>query len=226
MNREQFLARVGDAAAAGRAYRVHIDPHLPEHVGYAGGGDDLPAKLAAEITGVGGQAIVVDDLDTARAELVALLEKYQPRQALCWDHPLLDRLGLTQILAERGIASDDHAVLAALTPQERRERIVAADIGITSASYAIAETGSLAMLAGPGRDRMASLLPPIHIAIIERAQILPDLFDLFTRLKDAGYDNLPSNLAFITGPSKTGDIEMTLTTGVHGPGVWHVIVVR
>lgn len=226
MNREQFLTRVRDAAAAGRAYRVHIDPDLPEHVGYAGGGVDLPAKLATEITGVGGHATIVDDLNAARAELLTLLEKYQPRQALCWDHPLLDRLGLTQLLAERGITRDDHAALAPLPPTERRERIVAADIGITSASYAIAETGSLAMLAGPGRDRMASLLPPIHIAIIERSQILPDLFDLFALLRETGYDHLPSNLAFITGPSKTGDIEMTLTTGVHGPGVWHVIVVR
>jgi L-lactate dehydrogenase complex protein LldG len=52
------------------------------------------------------------------------------------------------------------------------------------------------------------------------------LFDAFDRLGAEGIENLPSNLVLITGPSKTGDIELTLTTGVHGPGKWHVIVVQ
>ena len=55
---------------------------------------------------------------------------------------------------------------------------------------------------------------------------MPDLFDVFDQLGAAGPENLPSNVAFITGPSKTGDIELRLTTGVHGPGTWHVILLR
>jgi len=226
VNREEFLTRVRNAATAGRAYRVDIDPNLPENVGYVGGGDDLPAKLAAEVTAVGGNALLVDDLAAAREALAALLDRYQPRTALCWRHPLLDRLGLDALFSERGIGKCDYESLAALPADVRRAQMLAADIGITSASFAIAETGSLVMMAQPGQERLASLLPPVHVAIVERAQILPDLFDLFTELRRAGYDNLPSNLAFITGPSKTGDIELTLTTGVHGPGTWHVIVVR
>jgi L-lactate dehydrogenase complex protein LldG len=70
------------------------------------------------------------------------------------------------------------------------------------------------------------LLPPVHIAIVERAQIVPDLFDMFAILGRQIETGLPTNLAFITGPSKTGDIELTLITGVHGPGKWHVIVIR
>jgi len=103
--------------------------------------------------------------------------------------------------------------------------MLSADIGITSVSLAVAETGSLVMMSQPGQERTASLLPPVHVAIVERAQIVPDLFDVFAQLEKRDTD-LPSNLAFITGPSKTGDIELTLTTGVHGPGKWHVIVVR
>jgi L-lactate dehydrogenase complex protein LldG len=226
VNREEFLVRVRTAAAAGRACRVPIDPDLPDSVGYVGGGDDVAAKLASEITAVGGQATLVDDLAAARAALAELLDRHQPRQALCWQHPLLDRLQLDALLAERGITRCDHESLAGLGPEAQREQMLAADIGITSASFAIAETGSLVMMSRPGQERLASLLPPIHIAIVERAQILPDLFDLFAELHRAGHDNLPSNLALITGPSKTGDIELTLTTGVHGPGTWHVIVVR
>ena len=70
-----------------------------------------------------------------------------------------------------------------------------------------------------------SLLPPMHIAVVERRQIVPDLFDAFQFLAAGGLDNLPSNITWITGPSKTGDIELQLTTGVHGPGKWRVIIV-
>jgi L-lactate utilization protein LutC len=70
-----------------------------------------------------------------------------------------------------------------------------------------------------------SLLPPTFLAIIEPAQIVPDLFDLFTVL-EAQKNDLPSNVALVTGPSKTGDIELKLTTGVHGPGDVHVLVIE
>ena len=184
------------------------------------------ARLATEITAVGGQATVVDDIAAARDVLGTILDLYRPRRAFCWQHPLLVRMQLDGVLAERRITRTDSASLVGLSSDARREDMLAADIGITSASFAIAETGSLVMIAQPGQERLASLLPPVHVAIVERAQILPDLFDLFAELRRAGYDNLPSNLALITGPSKTGDIEMTLTTGVHGPGKWHVIVIR
>ncbi len=226
MKREDFLARVRTSAAAGRAYRVNADATIPELAGYVGGGDDLPARLAAEIKAVGGQAVVVDDAAAARVALAALLEQYQPRSAFCWQHGALAAIGVDTLLAERGIGRLAHDELVGLPPDEQRARILGADIGITSVTHAIAETGSLVMMAEPGHERLASLLPPVHVAIVERSQILPDLFDLFAELRRAGYDNLPSNLAFITGPSKTGDVEFTLTTGVHGPGKWHVIVVR
>jgi len=90
---------------------------------------------------------------------------------------------------------------------------------------AIAETGTLLMCARPGQERVASLTPPMHIAIVERRQIVPDLIDAFDWLAGRGLENLPSNVTLITGPSKTGDIELQLTTGVHGPGKWRVVVV-
>ncbi len=226
MKRDEFLARVRSAASAGRAYRVNADETIPEGVGYVGGGEDLPGRLATEINAVGGRAIVVENHAAARDALDALINQYKPRTAFCWQHPVLDAIGLDGFLAERAVAKSSHDALAGLSPAEQRERILAADIGITSVTYAIAETGSLVMMSQPGRERLASLLPPVHVAIVERGQILPDLFDVFTGLQGAGYENMPSNLAFITGPSKTGDIEFTLTTGVHGPGKWHVIVVR
>ncbi|RPI75374.1 MAG: lactate utilization protein C, partial [Planctomycetaceae bacterium] len=70
-----------------------------------------------------------------------------------------------------------------------------------------------------------SLLPPRYLAIVEPSQIVPDLFDLFERLEQIKTD-LPSNIVLVTGPSKTGDIELKLTTGVHGPGNVHLLVVE
>ena len=70
-----------------------------------------------------------------------------------------------------------------------------------------------------------SLLPATYLAIIEPSQIVPDLFDLFERIEERKHD-LPSNIALVTGPSKTGDIELKLTTGVHGPGNVNVVIVE
>jgi L-lactate dehydrogenase complex protein LldG len=98
----------------------------------------------------------------------------------------------------------------------------AADIGISGVDFLIAETGSIVVQAKKDDPRSVSLLPPVHIAVAERSQLLPDLFDLFAQLNAR---EMPSCLTLITGPSKTGDIELRLVTGVHGPGVVHVVLI-
>lgn len=226
MNREAFLARVREAAHQGRAYRVHLRDDIPSDVGYVGAGPDKLDRLAAEIIGVGGQAHLVSDLPAAREKLRELIIAHSAESALCWEHPLLDRLALSELLSSLNVRAISHQNLLALSAAEQREQALAAQIGVTSTTWAIAETGSLAVASGRGTERMASLLPPVHVAIVEESQVLPDLFDLFARLQEEGLERLPSNLVLITGPSKTGDIELRLTTGVHGPGVWHVIIVR
>jgi L-lactate utilization protein LutC len=224
--RDAFLERVRQATQAGRAFRVAPRGDVTESTGYVGGGDDLCATFAAEANAVGGQARVVGDFDAARALLADWLRELQPASALVWRHDVLAKLRLHDLLAELSVAALDHDALAAMPPQAQRTTTLTADVGITSADFAIAETGTLAMFARPGQQRLASLAPPCHVAVVERRQILPDLFDLFAALDEAGHDKLPSNVTLITGPSKTGDIELQLTTGVHGPGDWRVIVVN
>jgi L-lactate dehydrogenase complex protein LldG len=219
------LARVREAAHAGRAYRVHV-PQVELVTGYVGGGEDLVVRFVAEAQAVGGFAEVALDLAAARVRLTELLRQYSVRSALCWQHPVLERLRLSELLSELDISRSDYGNLASLPHDQRRAQILGAEIGISSCTYAVAETGSLAVASGPGTERVASLTPPIHVAVVTADQILPDLFDLFARFETAGLDSLPSNLVLITGPSKTGDLELKLTTGVHGPGKWHVIAVR
>lgn len=226
MSRETFLARVRQAVQSGRRYRVHTTEPIDSDVGYIGAGPDPIDRLAAEIIAAGGQAYVVGSPNDARNTLKGLLERYRPRTALCWQHSLLEQLNLRGLLAEQSIGMLHPESLAAQPQGDQRTAMLAADIGITSATFAIAETGTLVMASSPQRPRLASLLPPVHIAIIDATQVLPDLFDLFDRLQAEGLESMPSNLVLITGPSKTGDIELKLTTGVHGPGEWHVIVSR
>ncbi len=104
-----------------------------------------------------------------------------------------------------------------------REACAAADIGVTSAEYALAETGTLVYLSESGEARLLSLLPPRHIAIIERDRILTSLDELFSVLPQPGAKS--SAMVLITGPSRTADIEMRLVRGVHGPGEITVVIV-
>lgn len=225
MERTEFLARVRSAAHVGRAYRIHARHEIPAASGYVGAGDRPIERLAREVNLSGGASHIVHSDDEARSELLRLLAQYQAGRALCWEHPLLSRLGVPELLARQSIAEVNFASSTELAPAERRGAWLAADIGITSVWRAVAETGTLAVVAGPGTERVASLLPPVHVAIVERSQILPDLFDLFAEIEREFAGEMPSNLVLITGPSKTGDLELKLTTGVHGPGHWHVIVI-
>ena len=143
--------------------------------------------------------------------------------AIRWQHPMLDRIGIDSVLEEAGFEVVPWPELESAEVEVRKQRLFTAAVGISSVDWAIAETGTLVVAARPGRGRSVSLLPPLHVAVVERAQILPDLFDLFAKLgTDPG--ELPSNVVLITGPSKTGDIELKLTTGVHGPGEVHLVI--
>lgn len=223
-NREAFLQRVRHAAQQGCHYRPHIAA-VPEGTGYLGASGDLVQRFVTEVKAVGGDALVVNGLEAAGVQLMRWLDEAAAKSALCWQHELLDRLGMKELLGNSNVAVHDYQSLAALTEAERKRAILACDVGITSCDFAIAETGSLMMCAVNGHERVASLTPPMHIAIVEREQIVPDLIDAFAWLRDNGLDQLPSNVTLITGPSKTGDIELQLTTGVHGPGKWRVVVV-
>jgi L-lactate dehydrogenase complex protein LldG len=98
----------------------------------------------------------------------------------------------------------------------------AAAIGVTGCDAAIAETGSLALITGRGKPRAASLLPPVHLAIVRLAQLRFSMGEFFA--ERAGEIAAAANCTFVTVPSRTADIELTLTLGVHGPGAVIVVI--
>jgi L-lactate dehydrogenase complex protein LldG len=103
-----------------------------------------------------------------------------------------------------------------------RERQAAAQIGVTGCDAAIAETGSLVLLSGHGKPRSASLLPPVHLAVLRRNDLRFSMGEFFAAHADAVAG--AACCTVVTGPSRTADIELTLTVGVHGPGEVIVVV--
>ena len=126
-------------------------------------------------------------------------------------------------LAECGIAGLPGVRTGITDREELRELCATADVGITSADYALADTGTLVMLASPREARLISLLPPAHIAVVPRERILTGLDELFSLLPNPA--ELTSSMVLITGPSRTADIEQILVRGVHGPGILSAVVV-
>jgi L-lactate dehydrogenase complex protein LldG len=136
------------------------------------------------------------------------------KTAVATASPLLKAWGITELAGVQSGFADARAL---------REAAAMADFGITVAEYGLAETGTLVMRASAEESRLVSLLPPIHIAILQRERLLSGLDEFYTRFPLPG--DHTSATVFITGPSRTADIEMLLVRGVHGPGAIHVIVV-
>ncbi len=151
------------------------------------------------------------------AELTALgghvLSTHNPTLAVI---ELLKSRGVNRIHLEPGTLDEDllHAAGIEFTSEPDPQILV----GVTRAICGLADTGSVLVTDGKGSPLKASLLPEVHIAILRSADIYPSLPDAMPLVKNT------SAAVFITGPSRTADIEMTLTIGVHGPKEIHVIV--
>ena len=112
-----------------------------------------------------------------------------------------------------------------------RRRLADSSMGITGADYAIAETGSVIVLPRRGLSRLVSVVPPVHVAIVRPSDIIGTLDDLFALRRLEYHQNgvngsadMGSYLNFITGPSRTADIEQTIVVGVHGPREVHMVL--
>jgi L-lactate dehydrogenase complex protein LldG len=215
-----FLQRVREAVAEGN--RAAGAPPLEARgaVGYQGAGADSVARFRHEFTAAGGFVHGVADPIAAGEVVVNLLRDRSVRRVLLGRGAVLDSLDLSEKLKIAGLA-----IISASVGAEWRDDLFAAEAGISGVDALIAETGSLVLLSRPEQPRSLSLLPPLYIAVAHQEQLLPDLFDLFEPRLWADKGGLPSCLSLITGPSKTGDIELRLVTGVHGPGEVHVVLI-
>jgi L-lactate dehydrogenase complex protein LldG len=155
--------------------------------------------------------------DEARHVLSSIIRESRAKQTMRWDSPLMDLLEIDGVLEAEGVQT---------VSSEEKGHL--AELGISGADYALADTGTLVLRALPGQDRSVSLLPPVHVAIVESVRILHGLDDLLVRVRqDMKEKGRPDScMTLISGPSKTADIEMTLVLGVHGPKEVHVILLE
>ena len=155
----------------------------------------------------------------------------QARSLVAWNADVLG-LDVAGSLAARGLTVSA-APDAEVPPDERQRRrglAAVADLGVTGVDLAIAETGTMVVVSGAGRPRSASLLPPCHVAVFDREVLVASLLQAGLVL-EAWHDGATpaergASINFITGPSRTADIELTLTRGVHGPKEVHAIFVE
>jgi L-lactate dehydrogenase complex protein LldG len=141
-----------------------------------------------------------------------------------WDEHAIGCPGLHARLASQGLRRLTYDVPSDPAARLRvMEDLGAVVVGVTGADAALADSGAIVLVGGPGRSRLVSLLPPIHVAILTVDRVLPDLAALFT--ERPGLLDEASQVVCIAGPSRTADIEMTLSHGVHGPTHVHVVLV-
>ncbi len=151
-----------------------------------------------------GQLLKPNDISEAINSLVRV---EAIRKATLWNSPWLKDLGIARQLVERGVEL--------ISPNANKQEIASCDLGITEADYLLPETGTIVLKSSGLKPRAVSLLPRIHLAIVTPESLRADMHQVFAEVNTPG-DPCPY-LVFITGPSRTADIELTVTLGVHGP---------
>ena len=179
---------------------------------------DPPARFIEELEALGGHGRRVENLEGAREYVLSLARERGAERLIRWDVEELEALGVDGPLAEAGM---EVALWRDL--EDFREVAARADIGLSTAEWAIADTGSLVLTSGPGKGRTVTLLPPTYVAVVPAEKVLRTVPEAIE--KYAGDGGLPANVVFHTGPSRSGDIEMEIFVGMHGPGDVHVILV-
>ena len=164
--------------------------------------DDEIDLLIQEINSLSGSATRIPK-DKIRQELSNLIEAEGIRKACMWDTPFLTNQGIASLLSEYGVE--------VIPLQSEKSQLAQCDLGITEVDYAISYTGTLCLLSSPIKPRTTSLLPRVHLAIVRPENLRSDLHQVLDEAKNSEY------FVFITGPSRTADIELTVALGVHGP---------
>ena len=210
MNREAMLETVRVALERKPAQAIEKPPavYLPVVTSSM---DQRIALFTAALEELTGRVIRCSSGETACDTVAALIAG---KRAIASSASCLKTCGFTDLDGVDSEFSDGAAY---------RQACSEADIGITSADYALADTGSLVMISGAEESRLVSLLPPAHIAVVPVSRLLENLDELLLRIPTPA--DRTSSLVLITGPSRTADIEQILVRGVHGPGEITVILV-
>ena len=193
--------------------------------------EELVQTFKRECELLTGKVYVVQTNDEACQYLSSIIREEKIKRIVKWDTPLLRRLEIDSLFESLGIQNMLLAEKGSLNEVDKKDclrPLSTAELGISGADYGLADTGTLVLRALPTQDRVTSLLPPVHVAIMESKCILSSSEDLMVKLmldlEEKG--EMDSCLTLITGPSLTADIELNLVLGIHGPRELHVIILE
>ena len=184
---------------------------------------DMAERFCRELEGVSGNAHRAKDLREASRIMSDLLQEKGVASVAAWDTPLLRIL-------EGAVSGEGSGAGWFWGPGRNRdfEALKTADLGITEAHLGLAASGTLMLIASPGRSRLVSLLPAVHLAILPEGRLVEGLDDLPGVIGEAFAPGSGANgiqaIDLITGPSRSADIGMVPTLGAHGPKEVHVII--
>ena len=139
----------------------------------------------------------------------------------------------TKVMAAPELPPEEHAALSALcadkgielTARDLRNHLAGIDIGVTYADFGIADTGTLVIDSSSEQVRLATMISEIHVAVLPRSRLRETSYALEDELR-GGMQQSPNYMAFITGASRTADIERVLALGVHGPLELHILIME
>jgi len=209
--REEILNRVRTALSGrDRAPASPLPPTMlvaPRVAGDVNAEIDL---LIAEIGKLGGRAQRISGREELHSALCDLVRSESVKKVTLWQTRELRDFGLEGAFASQGVEIVAH--------DADKRTLAECDLGVTGADAALPETGTLVLRAAPEHPQLASLLPRVHLAIVRPTALRPDLHQVLEEIKG------DPRVHFISGPSRTADIEKTLAIGVHGPKTLYVWV--
>ena len=187
---------------------------------------DLYHKFESEIIALGGLSILLEKNDFVKAVQQQIINS-NSKFITIYESPLIEKLELKKSLND--VNKSSIYWLEKKPPKnfdydDYRRKLIETNIGIVGAGYLISESGTIVFSGNNHTSQLITLLPSTLIVLATTRQIVSDLNDLHLQLERGGHNQ--NSLCYITGPSKTADIEKTLIFGVHGPKNLQVFVLK
>jgi L-lactate dehydrogenase complex protein LldG len=177
-------------------------------------------RFIANFQAVGGHAFRLANLQEAARVIADKARELDVSAVIRQDEPLLAGLGLESLLSGVDVKVWNDRPEEAWTAHAAN-----AGLGVILADYAVAHTASIVTMSARNKGRSVSLLPRALAAIVPAGRLVTRLGEVLARIDGMGRERLPAGIHFISGPSRSADIENDLTIGVHGPGIVYALIV-
>jgi L-lactate dehydrogenase complex protein LldG len=169
--------------------------------------DDLAVEFAQRFSALQGKFVFCSDAVDCATQLKGLFESRGWDKIVCRDNALQEVIGL------------------ALPSFTFHDDLSSSDSAVTGCEFLVSRTGTIVLSSSDAGGRTTSVYSPVHICIAFSDQLVYDIKDALSNMKERCGNRLPSMISFATGPRRTADIEKTLVVGVHGPGEVFVFLV-